>query len=404
MKSQPLVSIVIPVYNGSNFLREAIDSALNQTYKNIEIIVVNDGSNDNGSTRDIALSYGSRIRYFEKENGGVSTALNLAINNMKGEYFSWLSHDDVYYPRKIQASVDAVLASDDRTKSVLCNCEFYNVENNEVMKKKYYCDNNYLKHGVTALLFAVFGCTLLIHRSYFEKYGLFDVSKRTTQDYYQWFNFYLYNDLIFVSENLVRIRQHPMQGSRIETVKSKETNDLWIFITNGVSEKALDVVGWSRYKFLGVWLLTWGMSETFKRARNHVVKMMKELEYDDSEKDVFVNNYFGETHRLVLYCAGKRLKKVAFNFHLRGIRVDGYSDSDPSKIKFEQFGISPLKLQSLNKETDCVIITKLNPDDVKESLCSLGFKHVYAYEDVFFELLIEIPIKKEFLDEYNKWI
>ena len=66
---QPLVSIIIPVYNGSNFLRQAIESALNQTYSNIEIIVVNDGSNDLGKTEEIALSYGSRIKYYKKENG-----------------------------------------------------------------------------------------------------------------------------------------------------------------------------------------------------------------------------------------------------------------------------------------------------------------------------------------------
>ena len=75
----PLVSIVIPVYNGANYLREAIDSALAQTYSNVEIIVVNDGSDDGGATRDIALSYGDKIRYFAKDNGGVSTALNVGI-------------------------------------------------------------------------------------------------------------------------------------------------------------------------------------------------------------------------------------------------------------------------------------------------------------------------------------
>ena len=79
----PLVSIVIPVYNGANYMREAIDSALAQTYKNIEVIVVNDGSTDN--TDEIAKSYGDKIRYFKKENGGVATALNLGIREMRGE-------------------------------------------------------------------------------------------------------------------------------------------------------------------------------------------------------------------------------------------------------------------------------------------------------------------------------
>ena len=80
----PLVSIVIPVYNGANYVSEAIESALKQTYKNIEIIVVNDGSTDN--TEKIVKKYGDKIRYFYKENGGVASALNLGIKNMKGEY------------------------------------------------------------------------------------------------------------------------------------------------------------------------------------------------------------------------------------------------------------------------------------------------------------------------------
>ena len=85
---QPKISIVIPAYNASNYLAEAIDSALAQTYPNVEIIVVNDGSKDDGATERIALSYGDKIRYFSKENGGSSSALNTGIANMTGEWFS----------------------------------------------------------------------------------------------------------------------------------------------------------------------------------------------------------------------------------------------------------------------------------------------------------------------------
>ena len=68
MKYQPKVTIIIPVYNGSNYVAQAIDAALAQTYNNCEIIVVNDGSRDDGASEAIALSYGDKIKYFLKEN------------------------------------------------------------------------------------------------------------------------------------------------------------------------------------------------------------------------------------------------------------------------------------------------------------------------------------------------
>ena len=105
MNYQPKVTIIIPVYNGSNFLAQAIDAALAQTYKNCEILVINDGSKDDGASEKIALSYGDKIKYFCKENGGVSSVLNFAFTKMEGEWFSWLSHDDLYLPEKIEKQI-----------------------------------------------------------------------------------------------------------------------------------------------------------------------------------------------------------------------------------------------------------------------------------------------------------
>ncbi len=102
--SLPKVTIVIPVYNGEKYVKFAIDSAINQTYKNLEVLVVDDGSTD--ATEKIAKSYGDKIRYIKKKNGGVSSALNLAIKKMTGEYFSWLSHDDVYEPNKVECEIN----------------------------------------------------------------------------------------------------------------------------------------------------------------------------------------------------------------------------------------------------------------------------------------------------------
>jgi len=100
-----LVSIVIPVYNGSNFVEEAIKCAISQTYPNVEVIVVNDGSNDNGATANICKKYLNSIQYYEKENGGSSSALNFGIRKSNGYFINWLSHDDMIDKTSIEKKI-----------------------------------------------------------------------------------------------------------------------------------------------------------------------------------------------------------------------------------------------------------------------------------------------------------
>jgi glycosyltransferase involved in cell wall biosynthesis len=96
-----LTSIIIPCYNQSNWLSEAIESSLNQTYKNIEVIVVNDGSTDN--TSEIAKKY--NIKLIEKENGGLSSARNAGIKEARGKYILPLDADDKILPEFIEKTI-----------------------------------------------------------------------------------------------------------------------------------------------------------------------------------------------------------------------------------------------------------------------------------------------------------
>lgn len=227
---EPKVSIVIPAYNASNFLREAIDSALAQTYPNIEIIVINDGSKDDGATREVALSYVDRIRYFEKENGGSSSALNMGIANMTGEWFSWLSHDDLYVPEKLEKQI-TYMNSLCLNLSALPKHIFFSasslidadgktirapkLKRSQKLFQKIagFPHNGYLIAEPTVYCFH--GCSCLIHRDALKAIGGFDETLRLVNDLDLWFRLYAANYKVhYLPEALVKGRIHEKQISR----------------------------------------------------------------------------------------------------------------------------------------------------------------------------------------------
>ena len=211
MEFNPKVSIVIPVYNGSNYLRDAIDSALAQTYGNIEVIVINDGSNDEGKTENIALSYGNKIRYLYKENGGISTAFNLAIREMTGEYFSWLSHDDVYYPNKIEEQIN-YLKTNKKEVILYSDYDLINPKSEFIRTARI----NHIKPQEFryALLtsYPIHGCTALIPKNCFDSIGLFNEQLKTTQDLEMWFRMAKKYEFIHIAAPLIKVRLHHNQG------------------------------------------------------------------------------------------------------------------------------------------------------------------------------------------------
>ncbi len=98
-KENPLISVIIPTYNRANFLGEAIESVLSQTYKNLEVIIIDDGSTDD--TRQLIEKYtDKRIIYLYQEHGGTSAARNKGIQEAKGEYIAFLDSDDIWLSPK----------------------------------------------------------------------------------------------------------------------------------------------------------------------------------------------------------------------------------------------------------------------------------------------------------------
>jgi len=110
--AQPLVSILVPAYNGAGFLREALDSLLAQTYENIEIILLDDASTD--ATPQVAAEYADRIQYIRQpRNLGIYDNVNAGIALARGEFVATYHADDIYLPTIVQAQVEYLLAHAD---------------------------------------------------------------------------------------------------------------------------------------------------------------------------------------------------------------------------------------------------------------------------------------------------
>src|SRR3954465_7326609 len=96
--NQPLITVIMPAYNAESYISDAIRSVMSQSYENWELLVVDDGSDD--KTAEIITSFTDhRIRYFRQVNKGVSAARNLALTQLRGDYFCFFDSDDIL-PRK----------------------------------------------------------------------------------------------------------------------------------------------------------------------------------------------------------------------------------------------------------------------------------------------------------------
>ncbi len=189
--NKPLISIIMPVYNGADYLGNAIRSALAQDYENKEIIVVDDGSDDGGKTAAVIESFGDKVIHLSKPNGGVSSALNLGISHMKGDFFVWLSHDDLLKPKLLSRQIKELCDKNlsDGNTIVCCQTGLIDAKGKKLFRphKKL----NGLKSGEEIYRLLISGgniCyfTMLIPKAAMDKVPPFNTKFRYVQDKLYW--------------------------------------------------------------------------------------------------------------------------------------------------------------------------------------------------------------------------
>jgi glycosyltransferase involved in cell wall biosynthesis len=208
----PLVSVVIPVFNQERFLAEAIESVLAQTYPSIETVVVDDGSTD--GTSAVARGYGSRIVYLRQDNAGAAAALNRGIQQASGDLVGWLSSDDVYLPTKIERQVEL---HNRRPEIAATYTDFMLIgANGEVIRKvkSRYLDDRRKFIRQLILVNFVNGSSILARKDALIEAGLFDTQMKYHADGNMWLRLLKRGEFGQVPEVLLKYRIHAGAASR----------------------------------------------------------------------------------------------------------------------------------------------------------------------------------------------
>jgi glycosyltransferase involved in cell wall biosynthesis len=240
----PKVSIVIPVYNGSSYLKRSIESALNQTYKNIEIIVVNDGSNDLGKTKLIAAAFENQIIFIDNEvNKGTSHALNTGIKVMTGEYFCWLSHDDGYDPLFVETLIHALNKISNKETIMYTDLREIDLDNQVSVENTYFerdlqdWPSRKDSRIFPVLFMRLHGCQIMFPKSVFNKVGFFNEDFRVAQDYEFFVRAFLSFPHLLIPE-VLGFSQDSInrQGRRLKALGTEEYSKVFINLLELIDE------------------------------------------------------------------------------------------------------------------------------------------------------------------------
>jgi len=178
---------VIPAYDIADYVAETLESVFAQTYKNYEIIVVNDGSTDTAQLKSALAPYFENIVYAEQANAGASQARNSAISLARGELLAFLDGDDVWLPDFLESQTDFL--EKNNLEMVYCDALIFG---DTLLNNENFTKNSPSNGAVSTVSLIVAECNVItsgtvLKRDLMEKFGLFDVAMRRGQDFEMWF-------------------------------------------------------------------------------------------------------------------------------------------------------------------------------------------------------------------------
>ena len=320
MEDYGLISVIIPVYNSAQYLKECVDSVLAQSYSNYEILLIDDGSKDN--SLDICNEYAksdSRVKVFHKENGGASSARNVGLNKAQGKYIFFLDSDDYIKDDTLEKLIDTAVK--EKADLVFCEAEAFDDEQGIVLSHHYTYKSKYSTGSPIGIMesmmkkkeFHVAIWMLLLDKSIFDNNNLRFKEGIIYEDMIIAYQFYcLANCAAHVSEKLYcrRYRANSVMTSdrternliSAETVY-KEVSDFLNTMQDGsVSNRHIIRCA---FNYLNIY-----------RSMNQDVKSKYRSNYLDIKKDILSKNAYGdmalklECKSHILWILYKAFKKV----------------------------------------------------------------------------------------------
>lgn len=373
-----LVSVVIPTYNRAGTILNAIDSVLAQTYKSIEIIVVDDGSTDN--TNEILSQYGDKIKYIYKINGGVSSARNAGIKEAKGEYIALFDSDDSWSPVKIEKQM-AYLLEHPGYGIAISDIEYWDEDSHKVKVSKLretIARDGYILEFVLKL--PVMTCSyMLIKKEVFNQVGYFDESFKTADDFDMILRICSKYKAVLIEEPLIKYK--------------KSDNSVSHRLFSGNRLRAIEKL----YTY----------APEFVRENKELLEQTKASINMSYAEDLLWHRYIKEAQKQVLESMYSHFTLRALMLFLKSIIIsflsllsDNYKDkgkfSDTQKVNLlfinYSFNIGGIETLILNM---CKVLDK---DKFNIYICS--FKEDNVLENEFKDLGIPIHIiaKKEGID------